>query len=147
VRTIDAQRFQLRTPLRVRRAQQARTFKAEQIEDHIGDRNVLPAHQHPLADQREVWTSIVVERDELTVERSECREGRELRQQRRHVPTAAAADSQRPLGAEHPPEAIPLDFVRVAATCRQRTGAQEHGLWEWRRRCHGTEPDSGAVGL
>jgi hypothetical protein len=69
VQAVEVERVQLPPALAVRLPDEAPAVEAEDIEDDVRDANVVAAHQHPLADQREVRASISVERNQFAVER------------------------------------------------------------------------------
>jgi len=105
-------------------------FDPEEVKDHECERDLLPAVQQPLADLHEVGLAVGPERDQLPVEHPSHGQLREDLKVRRHVPTAAAANTKRTFSRDDRAEAVPLNFVCPSAASRKRPGSSKHRFRE-----------------
>jgi hypothetical protein len=76
--------------------------------------------EEPFADEGEIRPSVFAQHDQLAVEYGVSRQSGEFRDERRHVPAAAAPDAKTLAGADDRAEAVPLQLKRVAVGAWQR---------------------------
>jgi hypothetical protein len=99
---------------------------AENVEDHVRQRDRGVPLQDAFAQLREVGLAVSNERDEFAVEHRPHRELREEPDVLRHVPATTAADTQLAFCRDDRPEPVPLQLVGEVAARRQPAGAGEH---------------------